>query len=336
LWFVDFWHEESIEALETENWLYRALSEHLDMQLDPANPEFLLCSVFGHKHYRYKCPKILFVGENVFPDFCNYDWAFSFDPTEGRNFRLPLWAIQMGDPSALLYQFEDPAVMLKRKERFCAFVYSNPGCERRNEFFRLLSSKKRVDAAGRLFNNTGGLSDRFDVNAFSDLPAFYARYKFVISFENDSSPGYTTEKIATPLLGGSVPIYWGNPDITAEFNPEAFINAHDFGSLEELVDYVLKVDSEDDLYLKYLSAPRFRGNQLPKDADWSVLADRFGQIFTERVKPIATRGLVRRYALPLLPSFVLHKMRKARKRSLVRPPTAMRNPTIDLRIGARS
>ncbi len=73
LWFVDFWHRESTEALESENWLYRALSEHRDLRLDPADPEFLLCSVFDHKHYRYSRTKATFLGDNVFPDFRFHD-----------------------------------------------------------------------------------------------------------------------------------------------------------------------------------------------------------------------------------------------------------------------
>lgn len=35
------------------------------------------------------------------------------------------------------------------------------------------------------------------------------RYKFTIAFENQSYPGYVTEKIADALMAGTVPIYWG-------------------------------------------------------------------------------------------------------------------------------
>jgi len=327
LWFVDFWGKRDARVLERVP-LYRALSEHFDLQLDPVNPEFLLCSVYGNQHYRYNCPKVLYVSENIFPDFHKYDWAFSVDPTEGRNFRLPLWSIWMGNPRALLRPIKDPAGLLKRKERFCAFVYTNPNCEQRNEFFRVLSSKKHVDAAGRLFNNTVGLSDRFEASTFSDLPGFYSRYKFTIAFENASAPGWTTEKLVAPLLGGSIPIYWGDPGVTREFNPEAFINAHDFGSLEELANHVLKVDTDDDLYLRYLSASRLQGNALPEDADWGVLAERFERIFSEKIEPISARGFAYRRFIPLLPTPVLRKMRRVRQRKLYRHPAILRNPTI--------
>jgi len=322
VWFVDFWGEKLCFSIED------ALSKRFDLQLDPINPEFLLCGCHGREHTRYACTKVIFMQENYFPDFRFYDWSFSFDPTEGRNFRLPLWATQMGDPSALLQNPEDSAEIPKKKERFCAFVYTNPKCEQRNEFFRILSAKKQVDAAGRLFNNTDGLSDRYGVSAFDDLPRFYSRYKFTIAFENTSAPGYTTEKIVAPLLGRSVPIYWGNPEIAKEFNPEAFINAHDYGSLEELAEYVLKVDANDNLYLRYLRAPKFVGNKLPKDADWEVLADRMKLVFAEKVIPVSKSGFNRHFLQTH--AFLLRKIDKAihNKQKLWRPSHRKNNPTI--------
>jgi len=81
----------------------------------------------------------------------------------------------------------------------------------------------------------------------------------------------------------------GQPRHHGGAHPEAFINAHNFGSPEELADHVLKV--EDDLYLRCLSATRFAGNKLPDDADWGVVADRLERIFSQRVEPASARGL---------------------------------------------
>jgi len=322
LWFVDFWGEELCFRIE------EALSKRFDLQLDPLSPEFLLCGCHGREHTRYACTKVIFMQENYFPDFRFYDWAFSFDPTKGRNYRLPLWAIQMGDPRVLLQSPDDPSEILRKKERFCAFVYTNPKCERRNAFFKILSAKKQVDAAGRLYNNTDGLVDRFGISAFDDLPEFYSRYKFTIAFEYTSASGYTTEKIMAPLLGRSVPIYWGNPDIAEEFNPEAFINAHDYGSLEELADYVLEVDADNDLYEQYLMAPIFTDNSLPVDADWEIFTNRMERIFSENVIPKSQNGLSSIF--PLLHSFKFRQAHKSvnKKRNLTRQEQKMKNPTL--------
>jgi len=320
IWFTDFLDEEMGLHLQS------ALSRRFDLHLDNVNPEFLICGYHGRAHLRYRCAKILFTQENHYPDFRVYDWAFSFDPTGGRNYRLPVWALWMGDPSVLLNPVNNK-INTEVKKRFCAFVYSNPRCEERNKFYQILSSKKQVDAAGRLFNNMDGLSDRFHHQVFTDLPGFYSNYKFTIAFENASSPGYTTEKIIMPLLGGSIPIYWGNPDIGEEFNPDAFINAHSFGTFAELADYVLEVDSNDDLYMSYLSAPKFINNKLPQDADWEILADRVEHIFSTKIIPASTRGLARH--MPQVHSLALRKMNKLMNNKLRRPPYRKLNPTLN-------
>jgi len=319
LWFADFRNKQYAVALN------RMLQKHFYLHLDPVTPEFLLCGT-GHRHSRYSCPKILFVWENYFPDFGIYDYAFSFDRTEGRNFRLPLWAIQMGDPADLLTPIKDPTDLLESKKNFCAFVYSNPSCNHRNEFFALLSARKHVDSPGRLFTNMGGICDRYDLWAFEGLPSFYQNYKFTITFEHSTSPGFTTEKITSAFLGSSVPIYWGNPEIVKDFNPDSFINAHNFESLEKLVDYVMEVDANDELYLRYLTAPKFSGNMIPEDADWKVLAARLEYIFQQKIVPQTSRGLARHF--PLMYSFIRRKIVKTKFNKLSRPFYPMSNPTI--------
>ena len=48
------------------------------------------------------------------------------------------------------------------------------------------------------------------------------------AFENTYAPGYTTEKIMDAFASGCVPIYYGDPLVVQDFNPDSFINAHDF------------------------------------------------------------------------------------------------------------
>jgi len=326
LWFVDFPHEESIKAIKSKNPFYAALSQRFDIQLDPVNPEFLVCSLFGIKHYRYSCTKVVWVGENIYPDFRTYDWAFSFDPTKGRNFRLPLWAMQMRDPRALIDPLKKPRELLKHKERFCALAHTNSSCDQHNEIFRILSSTKHIDVVAL----SNGLCDGDETSAINNLPELYTRYKFTITFENESSPGYTTEKITAPMLGGSVPIYWGNPDIAKEFNPDAFINARDYNSSEDLANFILKVDQTDESYINFLSAPKFIGNVLPEDGDWDVLADRFEIIFSTEIDPISARGLAHQDYRPLLPSFLLQQRRRKSKHKLSRSKFPDFNPTMDI------
>ena len=153
----------------------------------------------------------------------------------------------------------DTRTELASKNNFCNFIYNNPGCPQRNEFFKLLSVYKKIDAAGPLFNNTPGLGARESVFWNEDKRSFLQRYKFTIAFENDSWPGYTTEKIVDAFLGKTIPIYWGNPNIENEFNSNSFINCHKFKNFEEVIDRIIEVDKDDDLYIKYLKEQSISG-----------------------------------------------------------------------------
>jgi alpha(1,3/1,4) fucosyltransferase len=92
---------------------------------------------------------------------------------------------------------------------------------------------------------------------------FQSHCKFTIAFENSSSPGYTTEKLLHAYITGTVPIYWGNPEVTRDFNPASFINCHDFNNFEEVVERVKEVDQNDKLYDEILQEPAFRENAIP-------------------------------------------------------------------------
>lgn len=53
--------------------------------------------------------------------------------------------------------------------------------------------------------------------------AFMRRAKFGLAFENESYPGYCTEKLLQARAAGCVPIYWGDPEVTMDFNKDAFL-----------------------------------------------------------------------------------------------------------------
>ena len=104
-------------------------------------------------------------------------------------------------------------------------------------------------------------------------------YKFNIAFENESYPGYTTEKLPESFIGNTVPIYWGNPLIDKEFNTSAFINAHEFRNLDQVVEFVVEMDRNDQLYQQYLASPAFINGNANEFVDKNRILDRFEQIF---------------------------------------------------------
>lgn len=250
IYFADFWESFDMQ----DNYFWNLLSERYHLLLDPKNPEILFYSYRGlmdvrkKTFHRYKCIRIFYTGENIRPDFNECDFALSYDHlSDPRNLRVPLYVLYNDFPQ--LVNRTIPNNLLDQKSKFCCFVVSNPGNSIRNEFFQLLSGYKKVDSGGRYLNNIGG--------PVSDKIEFMKEYKFVISFENESYPGYVTEKVYEPKLVDSLPIYWGDPLVSNEFNSASFINCHEFISMQAVVERIVELDQNDDLYMQYAKAPFF-------------------------------------------------------------------------------
>lgn len=138
--------------------------------------------------------------------------------------------------------------IIDKKTKFCAFIVSNPSNSLRNNAFHWLNTYKRVDSAGRLFNNVGDVI--FVQNAGGGggeikKYEFLKDYKFCITFENSRGDGYVTEKLLAAKAAGCVPIYWGAEDVCEDFVEGSFLNANGVTSKEELVELVKRLDEDD-------------------------------------------------------------------------------------------
>jgi hypothetical protein len=194
-----------------------------------------------------------------------------------RHKRYPLWARYDVKKLTIPKDLEN----FKSKQKFCCMVVSNPNAKERIEFFHKLSQYKQVDSGGRYLNNIGG--------PVPNKPEFIKDYKFVISFENSSYPGYATEKIVQPMLVNSIPIYWGDPTVGRDFNTKSFININDFASVEEAIEYIIELDKNEEKYLELASQPWLHNNKIEEEfLDESVL-DFFDFILEDSLskKPIA-------------------------------------------------
>ncbi len=263
------------------------LFEHFDFVLDP-DPDFLFFSVFPGELPGGRAVRIFYTGENVRPDMSACDWALTFDYDEElqhpRHFRLPNYA-RLGAGRDLLKLEDRSEAILRGKSQFCNFVYHAQN-DVRTAFFDRLSRYKRVDAPGRSRNNMapiGGHPDprasRFASGFPREKVEFQRSYKFTIAFENASYPGYTTEKIYHAMLADTVPIYWGNPLVHRDFNRASFLNANDFASLDDLLNAVVELDRNDDLYLRYLREPWYPNNQMTTYVDEERILRCFQDIF---------------------------------------------------------
>lgn len=250
---VDWWDQK-----EEQNYFFKFLSKRYKVTLSD-NPDYLICSLFGHQFLEYDCTKILFTGENVVPDFNLYDYAMGFHDLNlnNRYLRYPLFILYAQDFLKAQEKHKNLNSQTLLNRDFCSFVVSNGDADFiREQFFDLLSQKEFIASGGRFKNNIG--------KPVEDKMAFLQSYKFNIAFENSRGYGYCTEKLIQALGAQTVPIYWGDPyqisgnDFQRSFiNPKSFINIDSFNSLDEAIEHILQVHQDSKLYMQYLQEPAF-------------------------------------------------------------------------------
>ena len=289
--FVDFWPGFDAKGYR----LVQQLSPHFPIEIS-GDPDYLFFSVFGTAHLEPRfdrCIKIIWLAENVRPDFSTCDYSLSFDyPDDPRNLRLPYYSdvnFYLGrEPNKYLSLIKpdnyDPVRVLDSKKRFCNFIYSNEWATERLAFFGELSKYKRVDSGGSVKNNLG-----FKVR---NKREFMIPYKFTIAFENSSYPGYVTEKLVDPMFANSLPIYWGSPRVHEEFNPRSFINCHEHADWQSVIEKIIQIDQDDSLYLEYLEAPWFHENKPNPYCQPDYIMPFFQMVFADR-KPRTKKPIVK-------------------------------------------
>ncbi len=256
------------------HFLTRLLRQKYNVEISD-KADYAFYSVGGGDHHDFNGIRIFFTGENVVPNFnyCDYAFGFQYLTFEDRYYRLPLWRIYGGDLEKAMKKGVELSDEELLNRKFCATVISNSKQTdgTREAFFEALSKYKQVASGGKWKNNVGG--------PVPDKLAFQSQYKFVQAYENTLSRGYTTEKLLQAFAANAIPIYYGDPAASQDFNPEAFINAHDFDSLEELVAYVKKIDEDDALYLKMVRAPIFKDGKMPTHLTDEALLNFLSPIF---------------------------------------------------------
>ncbi len=266
-----------------KSWFSELISENYDVEavnlserpdlfvshfLWPLYPDYF----FNRKLAEADCIKVFITGECFEPDFRFFDYAFSYEETSDRNFQFPGFAKYDFAESLRTGRYSDELNKYRNrpKSKFCNFVYSKtsdgatsqlkavmrhafgfpPLSLPRQQLCERLMRYKRVDCPGEALRNMPPLGP-----GWGKKLDFISRYKFTIAGERISSPYYVTEKICHAFLVNSVPIYWGSPNVSEYFNPEAFINCHDYDDFDGVVKRVMEIDNDDALYRQYAQAP---------------------------------------------------------------------------------
>lgn len=287
LGYLDCAHSGNYNA--QEDFFFKLLLQKYHIEITD-NPDYLFYSVYGNNHHTFDGIRIFFTGENVVPNFnyCDYAFGFHHIEFEDRYMRLPLWRQYGKALNAALSK--TPMDVEATKRKFCSMVISNikqtDGF--REEFFEKLSAYKQVDSGGKYKNNVGG--------PVPDKIEFQKDYKFSFAFENVAARGYCTEKILESFAAGTIPIYYGDETAVQDFNPKAFINCHDYASIDEVIEKIKQLDNDDEAYLQMLNEPAFVGGKLPeKYSDESILKF-LSNIFDGPIEKARRRKIIKHYA----------------------------------------
>ena len=241
----------------------------------PNHYQALINNTLQNRHYR---PVTLFhTCENLRHDSVKTDYSISFDFSEenDRHFRLPYW-MELVDWShegllgnsnkrfgkllsinRMLQPLGSNFLSKPRKAALFASHLSEP----RKSFYKAINKAVPVDGYGKYFDKK--ISSHSD-SGF-EKQGILQNYAFNLCPENKLNPGYYTEKIPEAFLGETLPITWTDRNVSADFNPEAFINLEQMDwKNAELLDELLHSDkklahyAEQPLLLKAPSIEPFR------------------------------------------------------------------------------
>ena len=150
-------------------------------------------------------------------------------------------------------------------KKFCAFAVNNPSDLHRIYFYKKLSKYRKVDSYGRVLKNCEHPKELYEMcnkDSYGVNRLLFKKYKFVICFENTVADDYVTEKLLNAVIAGTIPIYRGAGNVGDYFNTDSFINYHDYGSYDKMIEKVIELDNDDDKYREFLQRPWFTEKNL--------------------------------------------------------------------------
>lgn len=199
--------------------------------------------------------QLWYSGEAERPPPGQWDLTLSseVDEMEGRNIYLPVWFDTVGLLGRPTVRFTDgpvgpgvfaqprPVLEHDRPGFVCAFV--GRWTRERQVAVEMLSEVGHVDVFGPAVGRP--VPTKNEVGS---------RYRFVMCFESALMPGYVTEKPFDAWQLGAIPL-WRGSDTAGFLNPRALVNAADFSTLRDFVDFVRELEGDDSRRVTMLSEP---------------------------------------------------------------------------------
>lgn len=157
-----------------------------------------------------------------------------------------------------------------------AFWIKNPEIANKNRLVSFIASHKNITVGHKLrLSLIQKYRSKTDTYGFMN-PIDYKEqalrdYMFSFSIENDSYSSYFTEKILDCFAMGTVPIYWGSPDISDFFNKDGIIFLDDL-ELENLS------------YDLYYSKIEYIRDNFERVKNYEILEERVYDLLKDRIK----------------------------------------------------
>ena len=211
---------------------------------------------------RSKTKLISHIAEPKDPFYGAAEYHFTFDPTDLNkgNIRIPLWMIYINKYNLTSEQCPILPINVEtlqnnqwynfEKVNFCITPFSAYH-RNRFDFWKLFNTYKKTDGFGLPFGN--GDNERNQLKKYFVI----SPYKFCMAYENTNKLGYVTEKILQAKTSGCIPIYWGSDYVLRDFNPNSFIYVNNFDNLNDVLEYVKRVDNDSSLYETIHRSPIF-------------------------------------------------------------------------------
>lgn len=238
---------------------FNELNKYLNVELvsNPADANVLICSCFGQIKQKFPEKKKIFLGfesqcnETTYTQLpnCLFISNYASIINNINSIYMNLYCLYHGFD--IYQQLTVPRQLSQPKKGFCLSIISNTEQSIRMQFILKLSQYKKVDNYGRLLKNRRDALIEHTTWYDPRLIERIKNYKFMICFENKTIPGYHTEKIVMGLLGETIPIYWGDPNINTYFNKDAIVNVNHLG-FDSAIHRIIELDQDEAKYLSTL------------------------------------------------------------------------------------
>ena len=256
----NWWKEDETETTPLFDILFKKHAHKFD--------EIHIYSVFGElkQHKKENTLRIQYSGESSFndPELFHIN-IIPGDHSHKNVVNIPYMLTPILHRNVDLSIYTRKRRMQQPKTEFCLFAVSNSNNKDRNNFFHELSKYKKVDSCGKIFNNLGYSCPGND-HLSPEYLDFISKYKFMICFENTSLKHYLTEKLFNAYSNGTIPIYWGCPNVDEFVNLSSILYLKpDYreNDVKKLVKEIIALDNDDELYRKKYESIFFKDGRIP-------------------------------------------------------------------------